>query len=145
MLPKLVTSWKLAENFAKLSKGCFSRSHTWFVYIQFLITISSPWFPWSKGEANVWTMCREWATTWKTIIVSALQIGNGPVRMYYCTAIFTKLLLLTSVFSYFCCYFHKKPMLPSFSAWNFLLESYFISILKKMDYCCFHYKSFNCT
>ncbi len=30
------------------AKGCFSRSHTWFVYIQFLITISSPFTPWSK-------------------------------------------------------------------------------------------------
>ncbi len=37
-------------------KGCFPRSHTWFVYIHycsiklhvFLITISSPWTPWSK-------------------------------------------------------------------------------------------------
>ncbi len=25
---QFVTSWKLAENFAKLSKGCFLRSHT---------------------------------------------------------------------------------------------------------------------
>ncbi len=49
ILPKLVTSWKLTENFAKLSKGCFSRSHTWSVYVQFFITISSPWTPWSKG------------------------------------------------------------------------------------------------
>ncbi len=48
ILPKLVTSWKLAENFAKLSKGCFSRSHAGFVLIQFLFTISSPWTPWSK-------------------------------------------------------------------------------------------------
>ncbi len=31
-----MTSWKLTENFAKLSKGCFSRSHTWFVHIWFL-------------------------------------------------------------------------------------------------------------
>ncbi len=31
-----------------LAKGYFSRSHTWFVYIQFLITISSPFIPWSK-------------------------------------------------------------------------------------------------
>ncbi len=30
------------------AKGYFSRSHTWFVYIQFLITISSPFTPWSK-------------------------------------------------------------------------------------------------
>ncbi len=29
--------------------GCFSRSHTWLVYIQFLITISSPFTPWSKA------------------------------------------------------------------------------------------------
>ncbi len=27
------------------AKGCFSKSHTWFVYIQFLITISSPFTP----------------------------------------------------------------------------------------------------
>ncbi len=30
------------------AKGCFSRNHSWFVYIQFLITISSPFTPWSK-------------------------------------------------------------------------------------------------
>ncbi len=30
------------------AKGCFSRSHTWIVFIQFLITISSPFTPWSK-------------------------------------------------------------------------------------------------
>ncbi len=48
ILPELGTSWKLTGNFAKLSKGCFSRSHIWFVYIQFLIPISSPWTPWSK-------------------------------------------------------------------------------------------------
>ncbi len=30
------------------AKGCFLRSHTWFVHIQFLITISSPFTPWSK-------------------------------------------------------------------------------------------------
>ncbi len=27
------------------------------------------------GEANVWTMCREWATMWKTIIVAS-QVGD---------------------------------------------------------------------
>ncbi len=48
-----MTSWKLTENFAELSKGCFSRSHTWFVYIRLLITISSPWAPCSKCETNV--------------------------------------------------------------------------------------------
>ncbi len=43
------SSWSSDKNFfAKLSKGCFPRSYTWFVYIQFLITISSPWNPWSK-------------------------------------------------------------------------------------------------
>ncbi len=30
------------------SKGSFLRSRTWFVYIQFLIIINSPWTPWSK-------------------------------------------------------------------------------------------------
>ncbi len=45
-----MTSWKLTENFAELSKGCFSASHAQFVYIQFLITISSPWTPWSKDQ-----------------------------------------------------------------------------------------------
>ncbi len=30
-------------------KGCFSKSHIWFVYIQFLITVSSPFTPWSKA------------------------------------------------------------------------------------------------
>ncbi len=34
------------------AKGCFSRSHTWFVYIQFLITISSPFTPWSKKKTD---------------------------------------------------------------------------------------------
>ncbi len=66
--------------------------------------------------------------------------------MGYCSwtsAIFTKLLLLTCAFSYCCCFFHKKPMLPSFSAWNFPLESYFILISKKVDYCCFHKKLIN--
>ncbi len=28
------------------AKGCFLRSHIWFVYIQFLITLSSPFNPW---------------------------------------------------------------------------------------------------
>ncbi len=51
ILTKLVTSWKLTENFPKLSKNCLSRSHPWFVYIQFLITISSPWTKWSKVPA----------------------------------------------------------------------------------------------
>ncbi len=32
------------------AKGCFSRSHTWFVYIRFLTTICSPFTPWSKGK-----------------------------------------------------------------------------------------------
>ncbi len=35
------------------AKGCFSRSHTWFVYIQFLVTISSPFTPWSKCHTMV--------------------------------------------------------------------------------------------
>ncbi len=33
-------------------KGCFSRSHIWFVYIRFLITISSPSTLWSKKPSN---------------------------------------------------------------------------------------------
>ncbi len=45
-----MTSWKLTENFAKFFKGCFSGSQTWFVYIQFLFTISSPWTPWLKAR-----------------------------------------------------------------------------------------------
>ncbi len=48
-----MTSWKLTENFAKLSKCCFSKSRSWFVYIQFLITISSPWTPWSKVSIDI--------------------------------------------------------------------------------------------
>ncbi len=31
----------------------FLRSHVWFVYIQFLITISSPFIPWSKDKPGV--------------------------------------------------------------------------------------------
>ncbi len=52
-----MTSWKLTENFAKLSKGCFSISHTWFVYIQFLITIK-------LGPHNVWFVFVMRHTSW---------------------------------------------------------------------------------
>ncbi len=36
----------LYRNVNKREMGC--RRHTWFVYIQFFITISSPFTPWSK-------------------------------------------------------------------------------------------------
>ncbi len=53
-----MTSWRLTENFAKLSKGCFSRNHTLFVCsftFQFLITICSPWTPWLKVTSDMWS------------------------------------------------------------------------------------------
>ncbi len=36
------------------------------------------------GKANVLTRCREWATIWKTTIVTASQVGDRLVRMNYC-------------------------------------------------------------
>ncbi len=36
------------------------------------------------GEAKVWTMCKEWATTRKTILVTASQVGDWLARVDYC-------------------------------------------------------------
>ncbi len=85
-----MTSWKLTENFAKLSNGYFSRRHTWFVYIQFLNTISSPWTPRSKeGYVEKWIMWhpdRWWkngedfvlhCTFWGLMVMLQVSYMNG--------------------------------------------------------------------
>ncbi len=35
-------------------------------------------------EANVWTMCREWASMWKTTIVTVPEAGDELMHMDYC-------------------------------------------------------------
>ncbi len=79
----------------------------------------------------------------KKTIVTASQVGDGLVCMEYCY--FHQTAALNMCFSNFCCCFLKKPELPSFSVWNFNIESNFISISKKKKdyYCCFCYEPFN--
>ncbi len=84
-----MTSWKLTENLAKLSKGCFSRSPTCFVYIQILITISSPWTRWSKGgsvRGPLFSHICTWRKTSFTKFVISLLLTR-----YYLRSVITSL------------------------------------------------------
>ncbi len=61
------------------AKGCFSRNHTWCVYIQFLITISSPFTPWSNVpfEKTVHVKWLYFSLSLKRSIFPVLWIGNS--------------------------------------------------------------------
>ncbi len=95
------------------------------------------------GEADVWTMCREWVTTWKTAIVVASQVGDGLVSMDYCY--FHQTATLNMCIFIFLLLFSQKTNVTIVFSVKFSFRIIFYLSFGKMGYCCFHNEPFNST